>query len=184
MHLARPSVALLIGLAASACNGPSQKCPRTSTALAVPADAKAGPTAEPGAAATPPATTTAPAEPGKPGGSVEQILVKEGRFSWSDGTSVYSMAADRGFKLQPVGMSGRTVTGKWRWLDAASGMVEVTGQWSWINGVSPTDDYRKMTFAVRSPLVRARNGGGLYQPFFNLEELVKISKDAYEAGVR
>jgi len=116
--------------------------------------------------------------------TVQQILDEEGHFAWSDGTSIYRLEKNHSFTLKPVGVSGRTIEGKWTLLDGQSSKIQVFGRWLWLNGASAPDDYRKMTIHISGPAVRKSERAGLYQPFFGIEELVKISKEQYQKGIR
>jgi hypothetical protein len=63
----------------------------------------------------------------------------------SDGSSLYIFHPNGDFELEPLGLSGRTIQGKWRLHYT---MVQVTGLWSWMNGISADDDYRTMVLNV------------------------------------
>ncbi len=80
--------------------------------------------------------------------SVEEYLKAHDTYAYSDGSSVFTFHKDHSFRLDPVGMSGRTIEGVWTKVD---GGLLVTGQWTWVNGLSVDDDYREMLLHV-SPL--------------------------------
>jgi hypothetical protein len=80
------------------------------------------------------------------GSGIEEILRSEHRFSFTDGSSVYSFFEDGRFLLEPVGLSGRAVEGEW--TSTEEGSFEITGLWTWYNGISAIDDFRRMTIHV------------------------------------
>jgi len=63
----------------------------------------------------------------------------------SDGSSMYMFQRDGQFTLEPLGMSGRTIEGQWKYAD---NFLHITGIWSWANGISPTNDRREMDIYV------------------------------------
>ena len=113
-----------------------------------------------------------------------QILKKEGQFVFTDGSSYYQLKKDGTFDSGPLDMSGRTIHGHWTSRDEM--VFIVRGQWSWVNGVSPIDDYRKMTIAIYTPTgiepkKEAQHfsfapDAKVYKCYFVIEELVKIKK--------
>jgi len=64
----------------------------------------------------------------------ESILGKR-ELCISDGSSIYIFSPDKTFRLEPIGMSGRTIKGTWT---SDSDGIHIVGQWSWINGLSTT----------------------------------------------
>ncbi|MCA8987836.1 MAG: hypothetical protein KDA78_09365 [Planctomycetaceae bacterium] len=74
----------------------------------------------------------------------ESILGKQ-ELCLSDGSSVYYFMPDKTFRLEPIGISGRTIEGTWA-LD--SNGIHISGQWSWINGLSALDDFREMDIHI------------------------------------
>lgn len=80
--------------------------------------------------------------------TVEEHLKAHDTYAYSDGSSVFTFHKDQSFRLEPVGMSGRTIEGVWTKVD---GGLLVTGQWTWVNGLSVDDDYREMLLQV-SPM--------------------------------
>src|SRR5690242_4812813 len=77
-----------------------------------------------------------------------QIIEKEGRFVFIDGSSYYLFKKDGTFSSGPLGMSGRVITGTWKKQD---NLFVIQGQWSWVNGLSQENDYRKMVLYVSTP---------------------------------
>jgi len=65
--------------------------------------------------------------------------------SLSDGSSLYIFHPNGEFSLEPLGLSGRTIAGKWR---CDYGGLHITGMWSWINGSSLPNDRRSMDIHV------------------------------------
>ena len=63
----------------------------------------------------------------------------------SDGSSVFIFSPDKTFRLEPIGLSGRTIEGTW---SHDSPTLRITGKWSWINGLSAIDDYREMDIHI------------------------------------
>jgi hypothetical protein len=115
--------------------------------------------------------------------SIPEIIVEEGQFAFTDGSSTYQFYADGSFLLEPAGISGRAVEGHWEWLD--SGQMEITGTWSWYNGVSAIDDTRRMTLnvslrstdTVESDALWGASDARLYDVYFTVEELVPIGAE-------
>tara|TARA_R110002167_G_scaffold102617_1_gene266098 strand:- start:489 stop:896 length:408 start_codon:yes stop_codon:yes gene_type:complete len=63
----------------------------------------------------------------------------------TDGSSIYIFMPDNTFVSEPLGLSGRTINGKWDW---DSHLIRITGTWSWINGLSPENDFREMDIHI------------------------------------
>jgi hypothetical protein len=112
--------------------------------------------------------------------SIPEIIEEEGQFAFTDGSSTYQFYASGDFLLEPAGISGRAVEGRWEWLD--SGRMEITGTWTWYNGVSAIDDRRRMTLYVNLNSMETVDSGPLwsssdarlYDVYFTVEELVPI----------
>jgi hypothetical protein len=113
--------------------------------------------------------------------TVSDIVQKEGRFVFSDGSSYYLFRKDGTFKSGPLGLSGRTIDGTWKFGDP---LLNIEGNWGWINGISALNDTRKMRLFVHptktfktAPFVRWISEKGaikIYDCYFGIEELVKI----------
>jgi len=54
----------------------------------------------------------------------------------TEGGSYYRFNLDSSFRSGPVGLSGRTITGRWRGGDD---VFIVEGRWGWVNGQSSTE---------------------------------------------
>jgi hypothetical protein len=112
--------------------------------------------------------------------SISEIIEEEGQFAFTDGSSTYRFYGDGSFLLEPVGISGRAVEGRWESPDP--GRMEITGTWSWYNGVSAIDDTRRMTLdvsllsmdTVESDALWGASDTRLYEVYFTVEELVPI----------
>ena len=111
-----------------------------------------------------------------------QIIQDEEKFIFTDGSSYYLFKKDGSFKSEPLGISGREITGKWKLEDQ---LFVIQGKWGWINGGSRTDDYRKMTLYVGHPtsseiaenlLLEDGKPKKIYKCYFEIEELQKIPK--------
>jgi len=81
----------------------------------------------------------------QPPPSVEEHLESHEVYAFSDGSSVFAFHKNHSFRLEPIGMSGRTVEGVWSRVD---GGLLVTGKWTWINGLSVDGDFREMVIQV------------------------------------
>jgi len=77
--------------------------------------------------------------------SIEQHLEAHEVYAVSDGSSVFTFHRDHSFRVEPVGMSGRTIEGVWTRDD---GLLLVTGVWGWVNGASKQGDHREMRMHV------------------------------------
>ena len=64
---------------------------------------------------------------------------------FSDGSSLYIFRPHGKFSLEPLGISGRTIKGTWKY---DSDGLHISGTWSWINGMSIRDDRREMDIHV------------------------------------
>ena len=115
-----------------------------------------------------------------------KIIQEEGQFVFADGASYYSLKRDGTFTSAPLGLSGRTITGHWKY--EVPGRFIIEGQWGWINGLSPRDDFRRMTLAisaaesfVEKEQVSAAETTGpvkIYKCYFIVDELIKIPRPA------
>ena len=115
--------------------------------------------------------------------TAQEVIRREGRFSFSDGSSYYAFEKDGSFHSGPLGMSGRTIEGRWK-VDGSRFVVE--GRWSWLNGLSAPNDRRRMTLGISGLLtpaagkpLRAMHGKGplkLYSCYFVIDELVRLTK--------
>jgi hypothetical protein len=115
-----------------------------------------------------------------------KIIQEEGQFVFTDGASYYFLKKDGTFKSAPLGLSGRTITGHWKY--ELPGRFIIEGQWEWINGLSPRDDFRRMTLVISAAesfeerqQVSAVDITGpvkIYKCYFIVDELCKISSPA------
>jgi hypothetical protein len=85
------------------------------------------------------------------------------------------------------------VEGTWAFRDDGPSVIRIYGQWSWMNGLSPTDDFRRMVLHVSGPMVKVPSSGRpmrwsdgeeLYRPFFGIDELVKVAPEEFKSGLR
>lgn len=111
----------------------------------------------------------------------ERIIQEEGQFVFTDGASYYLFKKDGAFHSGPLGLSGRTITGRWKFQ--LPGRFTIEGQWGWVNGLSPRDDFRTMTLAISAAesfeeqqlsAVDTPAPVKLYKCYFTVEELVKL----------
>ena len=110
----------------------------------------------------------------------ETILGKR-ELCISDGSSIYIFYPDKTFRLEPIGMSGRTINGTW-----ASDFdgIHIVGQWSWINGLSSNDDFREMDIHIGYLQDKTRDHTSMlyatkhtiYQCYFLIERVEKKKK--------
>ncbi|HEX8649484.1 MAG TPA: hypothetical protein VF708_01490 [Pyrinomonadaceae bacterium] len=115
-----------------------------------------------------------------------EIIQEEGQFVFTDGSSYYQFKKDGTFKSGPLGIQGREITGTWKSPDRRFPMFVIVGRWSWINGLSPRDDYRKLTLYIGHPvsvetveqlsLVDGSRNVKVYKCYFMVDELQKIPK--------
>lgn len=111
-----------------------------------------------------------------------QIIQEEGQFVFTDGASYYLFKKDGTFTSAPLGLSGRMITGRWKFQLPSLFVIE--GQWGWINGLNLRDDFRKMTLALsvaedfeeRQHISSIDLTGPVkvYKCYFVVEELVKM----------
>ncbi len=94
------------------------------------------------------AALAAPVPPTLP--SAYQIIQKEGRLAFTDGSSFYDFEKNGTFHSGPLGLSGRTIEGTWKLATANdfTGSFVIQGTWGWVNGASAISDRRTMTMAV------------------------------------
>ena len=115
-----------------------------------------------------------------------QIIKDEGKFIFTDGSSYYLFQKDGTFKSEPLGISGRVITGTWKLQDRQDNLFVIQGKWSWVNGLSQENDFRKMVLYINTPassetVERLSSGFGslkvkIYKCYFLVEELQKIAK--------
>jgi hypothetical protein len=98
----------------------------------------------------------------------------------SDGMSLYVFAPDMKFRLEPLGLSGRTIEGTWSF---DSDGLHVRGKWMWVNGFSSDDDYREMDIYIGclqdSTKEHISHRGGkclIHDCYFLIERLQKTKK--------
>ena len=111
---------------------------------------------------------------------IEDILVRENIFSFTDGSSVYTFFSDGNFLMEPLGLSGRAVEGVWETEDYC--VFNVTGTWTWYNGISAIDDFRQMTLWITllsddpDTLESLWQGAGtmVYSVYFTIDEIVSL----------
>jgi hypothetical protein len=80
------------------------------------------------------------------GESFENLIKKEPQISVSDGSSIYTFGSDGRFNLEPAGVSGRSIQGKW--IINGEKNIEITGKWGWTNGLSKENDHRTMILSI------------------------------------
>jgi hypothetical protein len=114
-------------------------------------------------------------------------LQADGSLTLTDGSSYFIFAQDGTFQSFPAGLSGRTFEGTWTAKDEGPTIFTVEAKQGWINGVSRTDDYRKIVFFIYSGHKRAVEtqpfGGTLpskevWDGYFLIDELTRIPKPA------
>jgi hypothetical protein len=111
-----------------------------------------------------------------------QIIQEEDQFIFTDNASFYLLKKDGSFQSGPLGLSGRTITGRWEFQLPSRFVVE--GRWGWVNGLSPRDDYRRMALIISAAQgfeekrdVSAVEPLGLvriYKCYFAVDELIKL----------
>ena len=112
----------------------------------------------------------------------EQIVREEGRFVFVDGASYYVLEKGGAFRSGPLGLSGRTIEGRWKFQTPGRFVIE--GRWGWVNGISPRDDFRRMTLVISAvegfeekqqlSLVEAPLPTRVYKCYFIVDDLVKV----------
>ena len=111
-----------------------------------------------------------------------QIIREEGQFVFTDNASYYLLKKDGTFQSGPLGLSGRTITGRWK--HQLPGRFVIEGQWGWVNGLSPRDDFRRMTLVIsaaegfeekqRVSEVDLIGPTRVYRCYFTVDELIKL----------
>lgn len=116
----------------------------------------------------------------------ESILGKR-ELCISDGSSIYIFFPDKTFRLEPIGMSGRTIKGTWT---SDSHRIHIVGQWSWINGLSTNDDFREMDIHIGSLQDNTRDQTSMfsmskhkiYECYFLIERVEKKKKSVQDGA--
>ncbi len=125
--------------------------------------------------------------------SAYQIIQKEGRLAFTDGSSYYDFERNGTFYSGPLGLSGRTIEGTWKLatVNDFAGPLVIQGTWGWANGFSAVNDRREMTMAVYprtgqpkrkedeanlSPVGSAPRRAKLRSCYFVIDELVALPK--------
>ncbi|MGI8897441.1 MAG: hypothetical protein ACR2IB_03500 [Pyrinomonadaceae bacterium] len=112
-----------------------------------------------------------------------EIIQEDGQFVFTDGASFYLFKKDGAFQSAPLGLSGRVITGRWKFQLPSRFMIE--GQWTWVNGLSARDDFRKMTLVLSATesfeekqqvsAVELIGPVKIYKCYFTVDEVVKMS---------
>jgi hypothetical protein len=118
----------------------------------------------------------------QPPDSAAKVMEKYGSFAISDGSSWYNFSKDGTFKSGPMGMSGRTLEGKW--AAAGDDTFTVVAKYGWINGLSAGDEYRRIVFRMLFLEKRPSKPEGshfgfapeLFDAYWHIEEFVKVPK--------
>lgn len=104
-----------------------------------------------------------------------------GGIAVSDGSSYYTFSKDGSFESGPLGMSGRTMSG--RWVKDADGRLIATASLGWVNGISSGDQYRRIVFFIshvskRTEPAKPRFGttAELFDSYFFIDEMTPIPK--------
>jgi len=114
-----------------------------------------------------------------------EAIREKGSITLSDGSSFYTFRKDGSFDSGPLGISGRTITGKWHVSkDSPDRSFVVDGKWSWVNGMSRPDDFRQITFAIYPGTFRKASGDKerfamsdeFFQCYFIVDELASNVK--------
>ena len=108
-----------------------------------------------------------------------------GGIAVGDGSSYYTFSKDGSFESGPLGMSGRTMTG--RWAKDSDGRLIATVRLGWVNGLSSGDQYRRIVFFIshvsrRAEPAKPRFGTSaeLFDSYFFIDEMTPIPKPAEE----
>jgi hypothetical protein len=111
----------------------------------------------------------------------ERVIRDDGALVLTDGASYYRFKRDGSFDSGPIGLSGRTITGRWR---GGEGEFIVEGRWGWINGQSLRDDYRRMTMrigAIDGPgTIQSLSLSGAFTPvrvhrgYYIIDDIVRV----------
>ena len=115
-----------------------------------------------------------------------ELLKAEGRLVIFDGASFFEFKADGSFESLPVGISGRTLNGRWQMTQAEPLIIEVLATQSWLNGVTPNDDYRKLSFTIYrgktkafdAPMPSLFGFTRVFDGYWLLQEFSKVAKPA------
>jgi hypothetical protein len=120
--------------------------------------------------------------------SAAQIIKEEGRLLVTDNSSYFLLRADGSFESRPKGLSGRTIYGRWKQKGDLNHFV-IEGKWAWVNGISPNDDYRRMTLIIYDTnrfeqkeylsFNAAPEPGRIYDCYLLVEELVKLEQSEW-----
>lgn len=111
--------------------------------------------------------------------SISEIIAGEGKFAFTDGSSVYRFTDDGGFLMEPLSLCGRAIEGTWTSSDP--GVFTISGLWTWYNGTSPIDDFRRMTLFVTLLSTEPDTveslwnylGERVYPVYFTIDEIVE-----------
>lgn len=110
------------------------------------------------------------------------LLRTDGELVLFDGASLFVFKADGTFESMPNGMSGRTLSGKWKNPPGEPAIFEVVATQSWLNGASSRDDYRKLSFAIYDGTTKAFTATlgasvkKVFDGYWLLQELTKVPK--------
>ncbi len=110
----------------------------------------------------------------------KKVFSGETEVCLSDGSSLYVFHPKGTFTMEPLGISGRTIEGLWKY---DSNGIRITGTWSWINGLSVPNDRREMDLHIGAILAkktkhRSRNTGKeheIQEAYFLIDRLEKIN---------
>jgi hypothetical protein len=113
--------------------------------------------------------------------SALQAIDRFGQVSISDGTSYFTFAKDGSFDSGPLGLSGRTLRG--RWTTGVDGRIVVTARLGLKNGISSGDQYRRIVFFIWDVPQRTGDLPATSEPsvvplhsHFLIEEMLQIPK--------
>lgn len=112
-----------------------------------------------------------------------ELIKADGQLVLFDGASLFVFKADGTFESMPDGMSGRTLSGRWKNPPGEPALFQVVAVQSWANGASMKDDYRKLSFAIyegtTKPFTPTLGGPAVkkvFDGYWLLEEFTKTSK--------
>jgi hypothetical protein len=117
--------------------------------------------------------------------SPERIIRDDGALVLTDGASYYRFKRDSSFDSGPLnGLSGRTITGRWRQDDDR---FIIEGRFGWLNGLSAVDDYRRMTMRIQridgpgtgQPLLLAGTSVRVQRGYYTIDEMVRIPRPTW-----
>lgn len=120
----------------------------------------------------------------------DKAIEKNGDYSFSTGPSFMTLHSNHRFSYKPHGMSGRTIEGWWKY-DGSHYVI--VGEWGWVNGAYIKGDFRQMKLDIRVSYKEEKPANKkaeetskwlskpkkLWEPYWNVEELVKINKTTY-----